>query len=156
MKIKNGHRCLPLVPKFQLRHALGSEVALRRAGVSARPPSNPHCSPPPPRRVGIGARSARRRALRAKCNFAHKCGPKLELGTEEKDALRILRARCAHARFVLAFSHAAKAASLIAPAASASVRTVASTSSAAKRRPLSSRNVTATTNATRLLPSMNG
>ena len=31
-------------------------------------------------------------ALRAKCNFARKCGPKLELGTEEKDALRILRA----------------------------------------------------------------
>ena len=35
-------------------------------------------------RVGIGARSTRRHALRAKCNFAPKCGSKLELGTEEK------------------------------------------------------------------------
>ena len=43
-------------------------------------------------RVGIGARSARRHAIRVKCNFAHRCGPKLKLGTEAKDALCILRA----------------------------------------------------------------
>ena len=42
-------------------------------------------------RVGSGARSARRHAIRAKCNFAHKCGPKLERGTEEKDGRRLVR-----------------------------------------------------------------
>ena len=58
------------MPKLQLRHALASEVALSQGGGL---------------RVGIGARSARRHAIRAKCNFAHKPGPELELGTEEKN-----------------------------------------------------------------------
>ena len=35
-------------------------------------------------RVGVGASAARRHPVRAKCNFARKCDPKLELGTEEE------------------------------------------------------------------------